>query len=375
MNRQLVAAAALLAALAAAAAPALAIPIFAQRYDMKCASCHSVLPELNAFGNAFRDRGYRLPPAVARHGTTIVALRHQTEYDREPAPGARRFTPAGILLAQAEIGQVEAFLHYNLGSGGGPSAPYLAYLATYDAKSALLVRAGLVELPLAHSPAQRNDTLTTYGYEGQRVGLNDLLLAQPRLGLEAERNVGAVRLAGTFAIGEYQGAAYGGKPIATGESSRPDRPEIGLYARTELAPWLGIGADTLAGARRISPDGRAAFVDPYTRTGAFIEAHRGRFDLLAQQWLGHDGNADGAGGSIASYGGYARLRYAPSPHAFIGARYDTAAASAATRAITYYAETQLVFARILIQDRRLIGGGADQFTAAFTFGAPGARGR
>ena len=38
-------------AMAAASAPAQAIPIFAQRYHLQCGACHSVMPELNSFGN------------------------------------------------------------------------------------------------------------------------------------------------------------------------------------------------------------------------------------------------------------------------------------------------------------------------------------
>ena len=57
---------------ALACAPARAIPIFAQRYHFKCGQCHSVLPELNAFGNYFRSHGYRLP--LPEHGTTVFAI-------------------------------------------------------------------------------------------------------------------------------------------------------------------------------------------------------------------------------------------------------------------------------------------------------------
>jgi len=56
------------------AQPAQAIPIFAQRYHLECGACHSVLPELNSFGLAFRARGYRLP--LPQHGTTILAMRY-----------------------------------------------------------------------------------------------------------------------------------------------------------------------------------------------------------------------------------------------------------------------------------------------------------
>ena len=38
-----------------------AVPVFARKYQTSCQTCHIVFPKLNAFGEAFRLRGYRLP--------------------------------------------------------------------------------------------------------------------------------------------------------------------------------------------------------------------------------------------------------------------------------------------------------------------------
>ncbi len=37
-----------------------AIPAFARKYNMPCSACHTAWPELNAFGQRFKDRGYQL---------------------------------------------------------------------------------------------------------------------------------------------------------------------------------------------------------------------------------------------------------------------------------------------------------------------------
>src|SRR5438046_1547291 len=42
---------------------ALALPIFARRYETSCTTCHAVIPKLNPFGIAFRNNGYRIPLA------------------------------------------------------------------------------------------------------------------------------------------------------------------------------------------------------------------------------------------------------------------------------------------------------------------------
>lgn len=45
----------------AAASTAHAVPAFARKYQTSCQTCHIVFPKLNAYGEAFRLRGYRLP--------------------------------------------------------------------------------------------------------------------------------------------------------------------------------------------------------------------------------------------------------------------------------------------------------------------------
>jgi hypothetical protein len=47
--------------LAATCSTASAVPAFARKYQTSCSTCHIVFPKLNAFGEAFRLRGYRMP--------------------------------------------------------------------------------------------------------------------------------------------------------------------------------------------------------------------------------------------------------------------------------------------------------------------------
>src|SRR2546422_5671683 len=42
------------------AALATRIPAFARKYGLRCSACHTAWPELNAFGQRFRDNGYQL---------------------------------------------------------------------------------------------------------------------------------------------------------------------------------------------------------------------------------------------------------------------------------------------------------------------------
>lgn len=353
----------------AAAAPARAIPLFAQRYQLKCEACHSVLPELNEFGLAFRAHGYQLP--LPKHGTTGVALRYQLEWERDPAAGNRRFTQGGVLLSNADIGKIAAFVHYNFGAGGGPAGLFLGYLATYNAHTQSLYRMGLFELPLAQSPGQRLDDLAPYGYYGAHVGLNDLPLSSPRWGAQAERTIGSLTADLTVSLGEFKGAAYGGKPVPTGETSSANSPEIGMFLRAPLTSGFEVGGDFITGSRRIVPAGRNSFADAYQREGVLGKLRIRNVELQGEQWWGQDHNSDGFGTMTGSSGGYVRLKYYVTPHAYVGVRYDAQAAPFITRDMVYYAAFHVTpHARLLLQDLQPFGGGRAQLGAALTVGFP-----
>jgi hypothetical protein len=351
-SRAALAAALAVCAFAASFAPARAVPIFAQRYRLKCGACHSVLPELNAFGNYFRNHGYRLP--LDKHGTTIFAIRYQMSYAQDPAAGTRRWTPGGIVLGAADIGSISLFMHYSLGAGGGPSGLYLGFLTNYNAHTQSSYRFGLFELPLAQSPGQRLDDLQGYGYYNAHVGLNDLPLSSPRWGAWAQRTVGNLVANVTVGLSEFKGAAYGGKPVDTGVMSWASTPELGLWLnQTVLSRGKGefdIGGEALAGKRLILPTGRSAFDDPYQRYGLLAHAGYGPVELQAEQWWGTDHNADGFGTLQPSSGGYVRFKYYPIPHAYLGVRYDATANPFVTRDFVYYGAVMIAPFRFLLQE-------------------------
>lgn len=327
-----------------------------------------MLPELNDFGNAFRDQGYRLP--LPKHGTTGVAIRYQMEYEKDPAPGARRLTPGGVLLAAPEIGAVNAFLHYNLGAQGGPSGAFLAYLVNYNSHTRTLYRGGLFELPLLQSPGQRLDDLTEYGYYGAHVGLNDLSLASPRWGMQIEHRIGTVRLNFVTDFGEFKGSAYGGKPLTT-QTSVAGSPEGGIFVRFPLLAGVEGSASLLGGERLIANGPGNRFTDAYNRYNLGFRASTKRFNLQAEQWWGNDSNADGAGDAQGSSGGYARFKYYPTPHMYFAVRYDAMATPLIFREWVFYAATELTpHARLLLERRQPLGGGQGSFGGALTVGFP-----
>ena len=365
--RAIVVAAAAFALAGGAIAPARAIPLFAERYRLQCESCHTVIPELNPFGIFFREHGYRLP--VPRHGTLGVALRYQLEYEKDPV-NARRYTPGGVLLSNADIGAISAFVHYNLGAGGGPSGLYLGYLASYNAHTNALYRAGLFELPVLQSPGQRLDDLQQYGYYGAHVGLNDLTLAAPRWGVQYERTVGVTVVDAIADLGEFKGAPYGGIPIPTGAITSAAAPEFGLFVKSALSQNTTVGGEVMSGSRAIALTGKPAFDDAYTREGLFAQVTRDKLEATAEQWWGQDADADGFGTVIGSSGGYLRVKYYVNPHAYLGVRYDAFANPTIARDWVYYGAFMLLpDTRLLLQNVQSVGG-SGHFGGAITVGLP-----
>jgi len=344
--------------LVALRAPASAVPIFAERYHFSCETCHSVLPELNSFGRAFRDRGYRLP--APKHGTIPIALRYQESYQSNVAlPDTRRTTGGGIVLGAEEIGHVEAFVHENLGAGGGPAGLFLGYLATYDDRSSVLYRVGLFELPLQQSPQQRLITAAPYAIYAMTAGHDDLSLQQPRLGLEAEHRSGPWWFAAAVDHGEFHGAAYGGAPVALGYTTRPSAPELALFVRREFFNVLTLGVEHIGGTRTIAPEGAADFSDVYRRDGVTLSAVRGKWELWGEQLFGHDTNVDGHGSPLGSSGGYALLLYRPGPHGYLGARYDAIANPTQQRTVALTGALMVTpHARFVVERDMSIGGSA-----------------
>lgn len=358
---------ALFASILFCGARAQAIPIFAQRYLLTCETCHSVLPELNAFGTSFREHGYQLP--LPKHGTTVVAIRYQLQWEKDPV-NSRRYTTGGVLLGNLDVSQITAFVHYNLGAQGGPAGLYLGYLAGYNKHTQTLYRGGLFELPLVQSPGQRLDDLQQYGYYGTHVGLNDLPLASPRWGLQIERTTGNFRFDFVADDGEFKGAAYGGAPSPTGETTWAAHPELALFGRAKVIDSLVVGGTLMEGSRHIVLTGKSGFDDPYTRENLFLEFAPGKFQLTADQWWGHDQNADGFGSPVASSGGYVRAKYYPTPHSYVAVRYDASANPFIARDFVYYGAFMITpHVRFVLQDVATVGS-TSSLGAAFTVGFP-----
>jgi hypothetical protein len=95
------------------AKPAHAVPIFAERYGLSCSACHTAVPDLNAFGNAFRRNGFVLPN-VPRHKYFPIALRFQETYMKDlPQSGTRRFNALAVLIGSFNFGPAQSYSFFS----------------------------------------------------------------------------------------------------------------------------------------------------------------------------------------------------------------------------------------------------------------------
>lgn len=77
-----------------------AVPAFARKYQTSCQTCHVVFPKLNAFGEAFRLRGYRMPAEteemVKQKPVTLGAPAYRRLWPKAVWPGE---LPGNVPLA------------------------------------------------------------------------------------------------------------------------------------------------------------------------------------------------------------------------------------------------------------------------------------
>ncbi len=326
--------------LLASLAPATANPIFAERYGFSCATCHTAVPDLNAFGNAFRRAGFQLPK-LPRHKEFPLVLRFQETYMKDLPPSQdRRFNALAILVSTANFGPNGSWSYYGryfFGSQGAPGSLYYAYVQHVSPATGVFERGGLFNFDLIQNPTQRLDTITPQPAYTYTVGHNEANFATPRWGGEFGQRNDKLDAEVALSFAEYQGAAYGAPTPPSDLVQTFAFPEIFASATFTLPDNFHIGGLRLNGLRNfLSSSNGSTYSDHYYRDGLQGEWSSTRFDLAAQQIWGYDTDADGLGHGAASSGGFVTFKYRPTPHSYIGVRYDAAANPFATRDWDFY---------------------------------------
>jgi hypothetical protein len=304
---------ALLAALlaAAAAAPASALPVFAHRFGLTCQTCHTAVPHLTAFGEAFRERGFRLP-GVRPQPAFPAALRVQLAYGSEAEAGLPKAVVDEVeILMGGPVGTRGSYFVEQYAVDGGVPGRTRDLWAGWDATPAgarvpVTLRAGQFTLDLPLDPESFRETTDHYAIWDQTAGDNPFAFFAPKAGVMVSAGSPGRGLSGSVA------AVQGHEPGSGVPARGLDRH---LYVQ-HAAGGLTLSAYRYDGTRTV-----AGGDDRFWREGfgAGVTQGRARLDLVYQR--GFDGRAS-ADGALRSSGGFAQLRYELTPRLFALARYE-----------------------------------------------------
>ena len=272
---------------------AAALPVFAHRYGLSCQACHTTVPHLNSFGQAFLKGGFRLPNP--RSGIVPVAVKVNLAYSSDAAGGLPKAVVDEVeLLTGGAIGpKVDYFFEQYALDGGEPGRPRDAWLQ-YNAGSSHL-RAGQFTLPLPVDPETQRDTLAHYLAFDQTVGENSFALFDARAGVEAFVD------RGSFSA-HFAALQQGDTMVSLSKSLGP----------TTLNAYRYQG-------RRIFGTAR----DSFYRQGFGAQYAVRKFSLTGVLQHGND-TAPGTGSPSASSAAFLEGRYAFSDSLAAVARYDSA---------------------------------------------------
>jgi hypothetical protein len=302
--------------------PAGAIPVFAHRFGLTCQACHTAVPHLTPFGEAFRARGYALPGLPTR-GAFPVAIKVNLQYGGDATPGLPKAVVDEIeLLSGGTIGKRGSyFAEQYVVDGGLPGRSrdmWAAWRATPDdARVPVLLRGGQLTLNLPVDPETFRETTDHYAIWDQTAGENPFAFFEPKIGLAASVGDETRGLSATF-------AALNGHDPGSGLPARAfDRHVYVQHAGENLT----LSAYRYDGTRPVG-----GFDDRFWRQGYGVGITRGRarFDAVYQHGFDAHANADGA---LRSSGAFAQLRYDLTSRWFAVARYDGTQDAAFSRAL------------------------------------------
>lgn len=325
-----------------------AIPVFARIYDKPCHACHTVYPQLNPAGEAFRAHGlhglnpsiepFELGPYLGAPGTLPLALSFAVGEDltHTELPGKSDSTVTHFnfeflsLLAGGELGPYLSFmadyapLVTNPATGDIQTVtrPGVAWLEGHAEPNGWLgnVTAGLFELPLGESPRVHRLTVRPYLIYG--ITASNLLSRPPPV---TNRRTDSLVLASGQIGGQVRALdpdsgldLVGG--VTTGSNNRIDNNDSAdLFVRVgQTLPthrgglFLYYGPDTLS-------DG---VNDQVLRLGPDLELYSRRTRLATQFLAGWDSNPTGQHDSLWYYGGFAQGDYRFTPALIALLRFD-----------------------------------------------------
>ena len=299
--------------------PGTAIPIFSHQYDVTCSKCHSVIPHLNEFGNAFMASGYRIPGVKPGPAFPLAVKANLVDSSERQGggPGGAGLPKAIVdeieLFAAGGIGNRSSFLVEQYAADGGEhgllrDAWVSDHLNPWDAKLPLQVQAGSFTLPLPVDPETFRETYAHYAVYDTTVGTNPFTLFVPKIGVRLQ--VGNPRKG-------LNAGVFGG-PGHDRQSGEPTTGTDVMFSAQENIGPFALTAFRYSGLR----PGRAGALDSFQRIG---------YGVVFDQWgrlssenvlVGGNDTDCGIGGACRSSGGFTQLRWAFDRRLFALGRYE-----------------------------------------------------
>ncbi|HEY5426686.1 MAG TPA: hypothetical protein VIJ77_09065 [Candidatus Tumulicola sp.] len=313
------------AALAATSGRAAALPIFAHRYGLSCAACHTTVPTLNAFGRYFLRHGFRLPGG---RGTIPIAVKTELTYESggagdgdepggSPQPLPKFLVDEIELLSAGSIGRnTSYYLEQYVVDGGlpGQSRDMWVNFDQYGRLDdpigpAFHAKLGQFTLPLPVDPETQRPTLSGYLLYNQTVASNPFDFFDPEIGADVsftdDRHGLEAHVAAVEAYTRGSGIPVSGVDL------------MGTLSKT-------IGDDVTAyvyryqGQQHIGP-----IPDSFYRQAYGLGFERGKFGAVGIIQTGYDTSSYGFGIGSASSGGFVQTSWTFDSALALYARYDS----------------------------------------------------
>lgn len=322
--------------------PAAAIPVFAHRYGLSCQVCHTTVPHLTAFGEAFLANGYRMNGLTPK---PVFPAAVRTEIDYASAGAADPDEVKGP-LPKMIVNEVEVLLGGSTGprgsywvepylvDGGFPGlvrdAWYAERLTPDDARIPITARAGQFTLPTPLDPETFRETTQPYGIWSQTAGANPFNFFLPKIG-------------GQLLIGDPSRAVGATVSLLKGADQQSGLPASGVDSMITLERDLGdfaLSAYRYDGNRLLSGpafDNTQYFNhvgDRFWRNGFGVGYHHEGTEIDADYQIGNDTAGDVYGDALVTSGGFVQVRQAVGDRTFAIARWDATAGPGLARTIT-----------------------------------------
>jgi hypothetical protein len=297
--------------------PAGAVPAFAHRYGVSCQACHTIVPELNPFGQAFRDAGYRWPVAVAEHGTLPVTMKTNLAYTSAPDPTGLpkaivdeveflSFGPVGknfsyrveqYVVDGGNVGKTrDAFVEYR-------SNPLNAWHGFV--RPIVGLQLGQFTLPLPNDPETMRPTENHYQLYDQTVGNNPFNFFDDRIGAH-------LYYQNSFA--EFHAMALKGHDAQSGLAATGTDT---MFAIRVGPPAISLWGYQYQGIRPLEP-----MQDAFIRRGLGLTSTLGKSQASLVLQNGNDSSPFGLGIATGSSGGYLQEEWTFSNRWIGTVRYD-----------------------------------------------------